>query len=124
MPRRAGTRGDAAMSKELSVHTRQAAAAIVVDVIGRLTIDSSPHLRPVLHGAIAAAQPAGVVVDLAGVSYLDTSAIATLIEAARLARDRGIKVRVAGLAGAPRLLAEIIELDRIFRSLGSEVEVA
>ena len=39
-----------------------------------------------------------------------------------LARDRSVPLRVVGLSGEPRLLAEVIELDRIFRALGSEVE--
>ena len=35
----------------------------------------------------------------------------------------GSVVHVVGLSGEPRLLAEVIELDRIFRALGSEVEL-
>jgi anti-anti-sigma factor len=94
----------------------------IVDVSGRMTIDSSFHLRPVLHAAIAAAPRAGVVIDCTGTTYLDTSGAATLIEAAMLARDRAVPLRVVGLSGEPRLLAEVIELDRIFGALGSKVE--
>jgi anti-anti-sigma factor len=119
-----GTQGWSVSEADLTVHTRQADACIVIDVSGRMTIDSSSHLRPVLHGAIGAAPPAGIVVDFAGTSYLDTSAVATLIEAARLAHERGVRIRVIGLAGEPRLLAEVTELGRIFRALGSEVEVS
>jgi anti-anti-sigma factor len=117
------TRGESRHRNELTVQTRQAGTCTVVDVTGRMTIDSSPHLRPVLHGAIAAAPPAGVVVDVTRVSYVDTSAIATLIEAARVGQDCGIRIRVVGLNGEPRLLADVTELDRIFRSLGSDVEL-
>ena len=119
---RAGTHGWSVTEKELTVQTRQAGACTIVDVSGRMTIDSSFHLRPVLHGAVGAAPPAGVVIDFTRTTYLDTSAAATLIEAAMLARDRGVPLRVVGLSGEPRLLAEVIELDRIFRALGSEVE--
>jgi anti-anti-sigma factor len=120
--RRAGTHGAALTANELTVNTRQAGACTIVDISGRMTIDSSPHLRPALHGAVGAAPPAGVVIDFTRTTYLDTSAAATLIEAAMLARDRGVALRVVGLSGEPRLLAEVIELDRIFRALGSEVE--
>jgi anti-anti-sigma factor len=120
--RRAGTHGGSPTANELTVNTRQAGACTIVDISGRMTIDSSSHLRPVLHGAVGAAPPAGVVIDFTRTTYLDTSAAATLIEAAMLARDRGVPLRVVGLSGEPRLLAEIIELDRIFRALGSEVE--
>jgi anti-anti-sigma factor len=119
---RAGTQGWSVTAKDLTVQTRQAGACTILDVSGRMTIDSSFHLRPVLHAAVGAAAPAGVVVDFSRTTYLDTSAAATLIEAAMLARDRGVPLRVVGLSGEPRLLAEVIELDRIFRALGSEVE--
>jgi anti-anti-sigma regulatory factor len=87
-----------------------------------MTVDSSFHLRPVLHGTVSAAPSAGVVIDFTRTTYLDTSAGPTWIEAAMRARDRGVPLRVVGLSGEPRLLAEVIELDRIFRALGSEVE--
>jgi anti-anti-sigma factor len=121
--RRAGTHGASLTPNELTVNTRQAGACTIVDISGRMTIDSSPHLRPVLHAALGAAPPAGIVIDVTKTTYLDTSAAATLIEAAMLARDRGVALRVVGLSGEPRLLAEVIELDRIFRALGSEVEL-
>ena len=119
---RAGTHDGSVSVAELTVRTRQAAACAIVDVSGRMTIDSSFHLRPVLHAAVGAAPPDGVVLDFTRTTYLDTSAAATLIEAAMLARDRGVPLRVVGLSGEPRLLGEVIELDRIFRALGSEVE--
>ena len=119
---RAGTQSSAVSENELTIETRQAGTCTIVDVGGRVVIDSSSHLRPVLHGAVGAAPPAGVVIDFTRTAYLDTSAAATLIEAAMLARDRGVRLRVVGLSGEPRLLAEVIELDRIFRALGSEVE--
>jgi anti-anti-sigma regulatory factor len=50
----------------------------------RVTVDSFPHLRPVLHDAIVAAPTAGVVIDFTMAPYLDTSAIATVLEAATL----------------------------------------
>jgi anti-anti-sigma regulatory factor len=87
-----------------------------------MTIDSSFHLRPVLHAAVDAASPAGVVIECTRTTYLDTCAAATLIEAVMLAHRRGVQVRLVGLSGQPRLLAEVIELDRIFGALGSAVE--
>jgi anti-anti-sigma factor len=119
---RAGTQRWSVIEKDLTVQTRQAGACQVLDISGRMTVNSSFQLRPVLHAALVAASPAGVVVDFTRTTYLDTSAAATLIDAAMLARDRGVPLRVVALSGQPRLLAEIIELDRIFRALGSQVE--
>ena len=111
-----------ASANRLSVTTRRAAAHTIVLVTGRVTVDSSPHLRPVLHEAIAAAPPAGVVIDFTAARYLDTSAIATLLEAATLASKRGVSLCVVGLAGETRFVAEATELDRIFLAMGYEVQ--
>ena len=111
-----------ASANELSVETRRADAHTIVVVTGRVTVDSSPHLRPVLHEAIGAAPPAGVVIDFTAVRYLDTSAIATLLEAATLASKRGVPLRVTGLSGETRFVAEATELDRIFLAMGYEVQ--
>ena len=118
---RAGTIADG-RANELSVETRQADARTIVVVIGRVTVDSSPHLRSVLREAIGAALASGVVIDLTGTSYLDTSAIATLLEAATLALAHGVALRVTGLQGHARFVAEAAELDHIFLALGYEVQ--
>jgi anti-anti-sigma factor len=111
-----------ASANELSVETRRADAHTIVTVTGRVTVDSSPRLRPVLHEAIGAAPPAGVVIDFTAALYLDTSAIATLLEAATLASQRGVPLVVIGLRGETRFVAEATELDRIFLVMGYEVQ--
>ena len=118
---RAGIKADG-RANELSVETRQAGARTTVVVIGRVTVDSSPHLRSVLHDAIEAAAASDVVIDLTGTSYLDTSAIATLLEAATLALAHCVALRVTGLQGHARFVAEAAELDHIFVALGYEVQ--
>jgi anti-anti-sigma factor len=63
-----------------------------------------------------------VVIDLSGVSYLDMSGLATLLEALKAARRHSVTLRVLGMTGQSRMLAEIAELDTVFRGAGSEVE--
>jgi anti-sigma B factor antagonist len=111
-----------ASANELSVDTRWGGGQTIVSVNGRVTVDSSPQLRPVLHEAIGAAPPALVVIDFTAARYLDTSAIATLLEAATLASKRGVALSVTGLGGEARLVAEATELDRIFLAMGYEVQ--
>jgi anti-sigma B factor antagonist len=118
----AQTTGPSVGANAMAVDVRQAGACTTVVVSGRVTVDSSPHLRPVLHEAIGAAPPAGVVIDFTAARYLDTSAIATLLEAATLASQRGVPLGVIGLGGETRLVAEATELDRIFLAMGYEVQ--
>jgi anti-sigma B factor antagonist len=109
-------------SNELSVETRRADAHTIVIVAGRVTVGSSPHLRLVLHEAIGAAPTAGVVIDLRAARYLDTSAIATLLEAAMVASKRGVPLGLIGVGGEARVVVEATELDRMFLGLGYEVQ--
>ncbi len=118
----ATTTGASASANELSVETRRTGAHTIVIVTGRVTVDSSPRLRRVLHEAIGAAPPTGVVIDFTAARYLDTSAIATLLEAATLASTRGVPLGVIGLHGETRFVAEATELDRIFLAMGYEVQ--
>jgi len=118
----APTTGPSIGANAISVEVQQAGACTTVVVSGRVTVDSSPRLRPVLHEAIGVAPPTGVVIDFTAAPYLDTSAIATLLDAATLASTQGVALRVIGLGGEARFVAEATELDRIFLAMGYEVQ--
>jgi anti-sigma B factor antagonist len=111
------------MTGEMAIETSQGPSESRISVTGRLVIDSSPRFRALLLKAIRNATSAVLVVDLSALSYLDTSGVATLIEAAGVASAQGLRLRVIGLIGGPRLLAQITELDVIFRAYGSDLEL-
>jgi anti-sigma B factor antagonist len=106
----------------MTVEVIPASNHIGVAVAGRVTVDSSPNLRSAILGLLAREAAPIIQVDLSGVSYLDTSGLATLLEALKAARKRSVILRVTGIGGAARTLAEIAQLDTIFRAWGSEVE--
>jgi anti-sigma B factor antagonist len=95
---------------------------LTVAVAGRVTVDSSPNLRCLLLDLLRRGSAPGVVIDLSAVSYLDMSGLATLLEALKAARQVSVTLRVTGVGGEARTLAEIAQLDTIFRAWGSEVE--
>jgi len=94
---------------------------ITVAVTGRVTVDSSPEVRAVVLEVLRRRAAALVIIDLSGVLYLDMSGLATLLESLKAARERSVKLRVIGVSGEARNLAEIAQLDTIFRTWGSEV---
>ena len=108
---------------EMAIEWSQAPAESRISVTGRLVIESSAQLRTLLMKAIESATSAALVIDVSGLLYLDTSGVATLLEAARVASQRGVRIRVVGLSGEPRMLAQIAEIDHIFRAYGSEIEL-
>jgi len=108
-------------SGEITVHIRPSGAEVNVAVAGRVTVDSSPDLHSALLDLLHRNAAPVVVIDVSAVSYLDMSGIATLLEALKAARQSSVKLRLAGMSGQGRILAEIAQLDTIFRAWGSEV---
>ena len=81
----------------------------LASLYGRVDIDSSPAVRGRLLALLGAPHARTVSIDLSGVTHIDSSGVATLIEALRIARSHNTEVRLQGLEG--RLL-------RLFQSTG------
>jgi len=71
----------------------------LASLYGRIHIDSSPAIRGRLLALFEAQHPKIISVDLSGVTHMDSSGIATLIEALRIARSYNTEVRLQGLEG-------------------------
>jgi anti-sigma B factor antagonist len=118
----AGPHSTALDAGEITIRVVRASSQSTVTVTGRVTVDSSPHLRSALLQLLRRGAEPVVVIDFSEVSYLDMSGLATLLEALRAAHQCSVRLRVLGMTGQSRMLAEIAELDRIFQIEGSEVE--
>src|SRR4029453_9252605 len=91
-------------------------------VTGRVTVASSPRVRSALFAVIRKNAGRVLVIDLSSVSHIDISGFATLLEALNCAHEHSIGLRLGGINGQPRRLAELAQLDEIFRAFGSELE--
>ena len=76
------------------VHTEKGALA---SLKGRFDIDSSPAVREQLIGFFHALHPRALSIDLSGVTHIDSSGVATLIEALKIARNCKTELRLQGL---------------------------
>ena len=88
---------------------------------GRLSIDSSPAFRDRLLATLRR-ESAGVVVivDLTGVSYMDASGVATLVEGLKIARNGQATLCLQGMQGRVRHLFEVTGLLALFETAGCE----
>ena len=59
-------------------------------------------------------RPPELTIDLSGVTYIDTSGIATLLEAMRIAVQQGTRLVLTGATGQPRYLFCATKFDQIF----------
>ena len=67
---------------------------------GRIDIGSSPQMRDELLALLQTQTPPGTIaIDLVGVAYMDTSGMATLVEALKFARMGNVRMYLRGLQG-------------------------
>jgi anti-sigma B factor antagonist len=83
---------------------------------GRINIDSSPELRPLLLRVLTASHCQLLIVDFCDVAYIDTSGLAVLVQVLKSARQFGKKLQLSGLRERPRYLLESTGLLRLFES--------
>jgi anti-sigma B factor antagonist len=105
-------------SLEISIESEEHIAVLCVR--GRVDIESSPRLRDQLL-AILRKQfpPEAISIDLVAVSYMDTSAIATLVEGLKIARLEGIAMHLHGLQGRLLHLFQATGIGSLFDTAGS-----
>lgn len=108
------------VTTEILENTRLGRAAVVAPS-GEVDMHESPRLRSALLDAIARA-PAAVVVDLAGVTFIDSSGVATLVEAMKLAKAAGLTLVLAGMSENVRNVFALARLDKFFTLAASRGE--
>jgi anti-anti-sigma factor len=90
---------------EFSVSVGRSGATVRLAVAGELDLATAPLLAD--HLAAVGAPGADVVLDLAGLTFLDSSGVTLLLGAARRAARDGWALRVAGLPEHARRVLEL-----------------
>ena len=106
-----------ASSGSISITVDHCGSDALVRLNGRIDVDSSPDLRDCLLAILSEERwPRAITVDLAGVSYIETSGIATLIEALRIARHHQTIFCLQGLSGPVLRLFEVTGVLALFEA--------
>lgn len=106
-------RADADATGPVEVTTRQESGFTVVAVSGEVDLYSSPRMREAILAGVSRKNPR-VVVDLQRVTYMDSSGIATLVEALQLTRKHSGRLVIAGLSERVREIFELARLESVF----------
>ncbi|HLL89110.1 MAG TPA: STAS domain-containing protein [Tepidisphaeraceae bacterium] len=93
---------------------RREGDAVVATVRGEIDLHNSPAVRTTLLDLLAKHQPKRLVLNLAQVPYMDSSAIAVLVESLQKIRKHGGKIYLTDLQPRVKGLLEIARLDSIF----------
>ena len=98
---------------ELSVANGAGGAPSVVTVSGEVDVHSAPQLRDGLTSVLSAGD-SPLVVDLTGVSFLDSTGLGALVAARTLAAERGVGLHLACTSRRILKLFTITGLDGVF----------
>ena len=88
-------------------------AVPVVSITGDIDLETSPQLRAFLRTKISHKTPK-LLLDFAGVNYIDSSGLATLIEYFQGVHGFGGKLALAALSPRVKNVFEIVRLEQIF----------
>jgi anti-sigma B factor antagonist len=97
----------------IEVQTKTTDDATIVQPQGEIDLSRAPSLRSQLT-AIQAKRPRKLIIDLGSVPYMDSSGVATLVEAMQNARKSGSKLVLCSLQDRVRSIFEIARLDMVF----------
>src|ERR1700679_2530372 len=100
------------MQRIMGSSTRCAGDITIVDLVGQIDLGSSPALRKTLLDSLKTTKH--MAINLAGVSYIDSSGIASLVEVLRAAQDAKKKLVLFGVAGAVMQVLELTRLTGVF----------
>lgn len=78
-----------------------------------IDMSRAPTMRDAIKSALAA-KPTKLVIDMSVVDYVDSSGIATLVEALKWTREAKVALALAGLRPRVKTLLEITKLSAMF----------
>ncbi len=105
----------------MTVKTDTKSGLLVCQIEGDIDINSSPDIKKAFDKLISKRSPK-IVVNLSGVSYVDSSGLATLVEILKNMRAYGGRIRLSNLSPRVKGLFEITKLDKLFEILQEEEE--
>ena len=85
----------------------------IVSIVGDIDLENSPKLRTFLKPKSSQKTPR-LLLDFSGVSYIDSSGLATLIEYFQAVQGFHGKLALAGLSPRVKNVFEIVRLEQIF----------
>jgi anti-sigma B factor antagonist len=99
----------------LTIDTAQRDGASVIAPRGDIDMTGSPLLKVELRRVGGATPPPSkLIIDLSAVSYMDSSGLATLVEALQSSRKNKYRLVICGLQPRVRAIFDIAKLATVF----------
>lgn len=106
----------------IAVNVEKRNDAVIVSPDGDIDLHRSPALRDHIRRAVDG-RPKRLIVDLQRVPYMDSSGLATLVEAMQLTRRQSTSLVICGLQPRVKSIFEIARLESVF-TIAADVDAA
>ena len=104
----------------MEISTRQFPNATIVDFVGDITLHNSPVVRKTLLDLLRVKRVPRTIVNLREVKYIDSSGVASLVEALKASRDCQTGLALYGLSATVREVLELTRLLKLFEIYDDE----
>ncbi|MBL4911036.1 MAG: STAS domain-containing protein [Alteromonadaceae bacterium] len=88
---------------------------------GEVDLHNSPQVRKQLLAILKKGD--SVLVDFSTLSYIDSSGIATLVEAFNIAKNKQLTLTIVAASGGPLQVLELTNLDKVFPMVANLTDV-
>ncbi len=92
--------------------TEKMGSNLVMRLNGEIDLEVAPKLRDALIDALALGHP--LLVEMSAVGYIDSSGIASLVEALQTARQKNLDLVLIAPSQRVRRVLELARLDKVF----------
>ncbi|HET8901997.1 MAG TPA: anti-sigma factor antagonist [Holophagaceae bacterium] len=104
----------------LNIQTRQEGSASVVTIQGKVNFEVTAQLRDVIRETVATQQPKLLVINLDGVSFIDSSGLGLLVAARNSVDKSGGKLHLSCLPPAVKKTFDQTNLTNYFSIFATE----
>lgn len=106
--------------RNMEIRRRDTPETTILDVAGEIDLYNADVLKQTLSNLAVEAQPRRVLVNLSGVSYVDSSGIGALISGKGALEKKGSVFGLCALAGSVRAVMQMTKLLAFFQVFDSE----
>jgi anti-sigma B factor antagonist len=104
----------------VKISARRVDHATIFDISGNIDMSNSTEVRNAVLQEIRQKTASRVVLNLAGVGYIDSSGVASLVEGLKASKQLGSRFVLFGLSDAAREVLKISRLLKLFEIYDTE----
>lgn len=85
---------------------------LIIRFAGEIDLYGSPHAREIILNCLK--QQRNTVVDLSGVTYIDSSGVASLVEGYQVAKNSALEFGLINVSKSAMNVLQLAHLDKVF----------